>query len=484
MTMARGRGWLSVSKTQASNQRPGGLVELNTKIENSGLLSQVQTLDLHSPEDLQLGLKLFIHQMHAVCVDEEILKMLVAKLHARSLEDRVFGMKAAAALGAASFFEVNGVKLRTLLLSAVQKDFDERSQLLTSNNSKFLNSVSFLGEIFHQVRLPGGAPILVLSSAVLMYQEMLLGGDEHEMQIFSYLLALNGQKLLESKPKELSQLMQRVRTMLISRNQSGQSRCWLLLALDLAANKFKHLLPDLQEYYEVHLGPTAVSELLRSDVELTVDTTTPPPTSPPVSELGLKSPVSQAGGRFSTLCLANLGNDLMPRPQRSVSLEAAQTPLPPEGNGSMPSRRDTNRVGWKEPIHGANSPTNDGDYQPLRQPKGASESISRRWQEGEKLDSDKEVWGLIEPKRSSVGWGHDDRFEKEYEKPEPRDPNRPRRKSTGVEKNWREEKTGQFEDKTPSLDVWHDRRKDIENKTNRVKPVLPTASSGGGDTWD
>jgi hypothetical protein len=48
-----------------------------------------------------------------------------------------------------------------------------------------LNAIALLGEIFHQVRLPDGSPIKVLASAVLHYQDMLLSGEEHEMELFT-----------------------------------------------------------------------------------------------------------------------------------------------------------------------------------------------------------------------------------------------------------------------------------------------------------
>jgi hypothetical protein len=45
-------------------------------------------------------------------------------LHDRSLEDRQFGVKAAVACGSVASLEVGGVKLRNILLAAVQKDFE------------------------------------------------------------------------------------------------------------------------------------------------------------------------------------------------------------------------------------------------------------------------------------------------------------------------------------------------------------------------
>jgi hypothetical protein len=61
----------------------------------------------------------------------------------------------------------------------------DRAHLQTACNLKFLNAIALLGEIFHQVRLPDGSPINILASAVLQYQDMLLSGEEHEMELFT-----------------------------------------------------------------------------------------------------------------------------------------------------------------------------------------------------------------------------------------------------------------------------------------------------------
>lgn len=54
-------------------------------------------------------------------------RLIVQCLHDRSLEDRQFGMKAALAYGSVASLEVAGVKLRNILLLAVQKDFEGKS---------------------------------------------------------------------------------------------------------------------------------------------------------------------------------------------------------------------------------------------------------------------------------------------------------------------------------------------------------------------
>lgn len=51
-------------------------------------------------------------------------RLVVQRLHDHSLEDRQFGMKAAVAYGSMASLEVAGVKLRDILLLALQKDFE------------------------------------------------------------------------------------------------------------------------------------------------------------------------------------------------------------------------------------------------------------------------------------------------------------------------------------------------------------------------
>jgi hypothetical protein len=65
-----------------------------------------------SPESERFLLTLFQHRLVVQC------------LHHRSIEDRQFGVKAAAACGFVASLEVDGVKLRNMVLATVQKDFE------------------------------------------------------------------------------------------------------------------------------------------------------------------------------------------------------------------------------------------------------------------------------------------------------------------------------------------------------------------------
>lgn len=77
--------------------------------------------------------------------------------------------------------------------------------------------------------------------------------DNGKLMVHTFFLqlAVNGRKLYDCQPGELEELMLRVRTTLMSRNLSGQCRCWLLLALDLATNRYAPLSGQLQAFYQV-----------------------------------------------------------------------------------------------------------------------------------------------------------------------------------------------------------------------------------------
>jgi len=64
-------------------------------------------------------------------------------------------------------------------------------------------------------------------------------------------LAVNGWKLYDCRPGELEELMLRVWTTLMSRNLRWRCCCWLLLALDLASNRYAPLSGQLQGFYQV-----------------------------------------------------------------------------------------------------------------------------------------------------------------------------------------------------------------------------------------
>ncbi|XP_067004673.1 CBP80/20-dependent translation initiation factor [Anabrus simplex] len=437
--VGRGRSWVMASD-QGALRRPGELPisvapmatqSGNTSVEET-LVSAVQALNLHEPAVSASTLRSFEEQLRKMCVSGDMLRNFVQRLHDRSLEDRQFGMKAAAACGVANTFEVEGMKLRNLLLAATQKDYEEYAQLQTSNAAKFLNSVALLGEIYHRVRLNDGSPIIVLATPVMHYLDILLSGEEHEMELFTTLLSVNGRKLLESSTKEMEELLLRVRNVLMSRNLSGQCRCWLLLALDLAANRFAPLPSALQGFYQVHLGSTALSQLQRIDAGLSVETGSSshfsdtllqikPVEPPPVRSA--HPPVARANS------VPTKAQTTLPKISPPVLKESEGEIKGTTNNVEQPSKynpEDASSRNWRENGAGkfkARSPAEkSGRKFSFTSNSNNMKDEPGSWRVGRESSAD-EKWGASK----SQGWGHDDRFEKDesfYGRQEPRSGNK------------------------------------------------------------
>ncbi|KAJ9586282.1 hypothetical protein L9F63_020076 [Diploptera punctata] len=391
--VGRGRGWdLGVPL-----RRPG----VTSDMEVDSLITAVQGIKLSGDGDCTSTLKGVEEILRNQCQSEEALRSVVQRLHDRSLEDRKFGMKAAAAYATVSTLEIAGVKLRNVLLQAVQNDFENKEHLQTSCNIKFLNAIALLGEIFHRVRMPDGSPINILATAVLHYQDMLLAGEEHELELFTTQLAVNGRKLFDCRAAELEELMLRARITLMSRNLSGQCRCWLLLALDLAANRYAPLSGQLQSFYQIHLGANAIMQLQRIQLGLTVQVAAPAPTQVGSDGDGILAKCKVADNTNKVL---NVENGVVIRPSVKVV-------------------RSNSEVSSKSP------------------PSGRKHNQDKNWRKSGGSKND-DIWGSTRGEKSVV-WGHDDRFTKDddfYGKQLQRGEgtSRPRNRDST---NWREKKS-------------------------------------------
>jgi len=412
--------------------------------------------------------------LKTLCQAEEDLRTVVQCLHDRSLEDRQFGMKAAIAYGSVASLEVAGVKLRNILLLTVQKDFEDRTHLQTACNAKFLNSIALLGEIFHQVRLPDGSPINVLASAVLQYQDMLLGGEEHELELFTTQLAVNGRKLYDCQPGELEELMIRVRTTLMSRNLSGQCRCWLLLALDLASNRYAPLSGQLQGFYQVHLGANAILQLQRFQVGLKIDTDSDRtevnhvPTVQ-ISESVAKNLQGEDVNDVKSPDQTVIENDVF-KPRDTARRTGLHDVKASFGSGRKTGEEHGQaRVDIKSGSNSSGNGNVGGGKKYI--PSGDEGSWRRdRGHRRQDTDENEDIWGTARGQKADP-WGHDDRFQKDYDyhgkQPQRVDGTFRSRNRDGSSWNWRDKKGTEVKDQksTPKSET-----NGTESKPSLVAP--------------
>ncbi|KAK3930224.1 CBP80/20-dependent translation initiation factor [Frankliniella fusca] len=209
-------------------------------------------------------------------LDSDTLSYAVERLHIYWLSNRSAVSKAAIFLCANWMFEIEGQKLRNTLLLCLQKDFEKRQDVQANSPEQFLNAAAFLVEIYIRVRIEK-QPLEILTVPVFQYLEDLLTGDDSEIELFAYLIINLGSTLYEAQAKEgkrtslslyspLQNIFIKVRSTLMSRNLSCQSRLWLLFIMDVSSTgDYQSLSPSLEMFYkdEDHLGARADS-LLKS----------------------------------------------------------------------------------------------------------------------------------------------------------------------------------------------------------------------------
>lgn len=212
-------------------------------------------------------------------LDADTLSYAVERLHIYWLSNRSAVSKAAIFLCANWMFEIGGQKLRHTLLLCLQKDFENRLDMQAKSPEQFLNAAAFLVEIYIRVRIENQT-LEVLTVPVFQYLEDLLTGDDSEIELFANLLVGLGSTLHEAQAKEgkhtslslyspLQNIFIKVRSTLMSRNLSSQSRLWLLFIMDMSSSgDYQSLSPSLEMFYKNkdHLG--AGGEILLKCLEL------------------------------------------------------------------------------------------------------------------------------------------------------------------------------------------------------------------------
>lgn len=216
------------------------------------LIEELNSLDVSPNEILSLTSEQEDHLkecFRTACINGETLKYAVERLHMLCLSDKSIIAKVAASFNVVQELEVDRIKMRSLLLGCLEKDYTNRHEMQAQTPDKFLNAVALLGQIFARVRI-GKLPISALSYPVMEYLEALLTGDESEIELFAHLLITISPALLEDEIKEavagssaslascsaLQKLITKVRSTLMSRNLSCQSRLWLLFIMDITSS--------------------------------------------------------------------------------------------------------------------------------------------------------------------------------------------------------------------------------------------------------
>jgi hypothetical protein len=264
------------------NEKPGGLKNSNRIAEESArnedyrqhktddspipdafntsdLIELVEKLDIEKAEDKKTEqVRRITKCMKYLCNSEDSLKSVVDEMHMKSLDDEEFGRKAARAFGNVSQLEVMGVKLRDVVLRCIQTDFKRKEEILAQNETKFLNSVNLLCEVFEHMRLADGTVFNVLAVAILEYCDILITNPSPQnVNLLGRQLQVIGEEVQRSKPDKFTDFLLKVRQMIISpcAALTAESRCILLHILESHLLRWPTLLPEKTgEWYASIIG--------------------------------------------------------------------------------------------------------------------------------------------------------------------------------------------------------------------------------------
>nr|CAH7766384.1 unnamed protein product [Callosobruchus chinensis] len=170
--------------------------------------------------------------------------------------------------------EVHDQNIRLLFLTKLQNSFEDAKQLQKTNPVIFRNSVHLLGEFYNKARLANGLQLKFMATPLLTNLKMLLDTPQIEdLKLFTTQLYLNGASLKTECPDLLSDVLNSVRLTLVSdKVVSKECRLWLLLALDVASNRFGLQPAEIQKFYQEQLGDGAMADFQSTPAALSVQT--------------------------------------------------------------------------------------------------------------------------------------------------------------------------------------------------------------------
>lgn len=250
----RGRGLLAANVGSAPKPGPHGEGE-TTKNGDSPPPGTVQEL-----EDYLEGLTLNLTEDNLEDImtlsqsmsTEDHLKNVAKRLYEKSLRDQEFAKYGACICDRLSNVEVQGSKFRNVILKFVQEDFKAKDETRRSDNKRYLGFVSFLCQVFGNVRLATGDTMKPLVVPVYDCLEQILNdqsSNEDEYECFSIQLQSIGKDLeLQDQPR-MSLMLDQVRTRIIKDGLTARGRCTLLELLECGSRGWKPLSNDLTRFY-------------------------------------------------------------------------------------------------------------------------------------------------------------------------------------------------------------------------------------------
>ncbi|XP_043464731.1 uncharacterized protein LOC122500071 [Leptopilina heterotoma] len=383
----RGRGF----RNDQMLKRPGQSTETFSpkplkNDESNEILKLIDQLQISEyPTDIE------VHEMEKILLDaakSNKLKEVFDELYERAMDDREFGIKFAIVFSDKTIYSLetsDGGKLQIALMRALQNTYMNHEEIKKKSLFQFRNATSLLGEVYNRLRI-ASLPLRILEEPLLHYMRILLDiCEEIDIELVTTQISINGRKIYEENQKQLESFVESVKIVIINRNLSPRSRGMLLFLIDLANQRYNPLSGELQNFYVGQLGISTFKSIQRYTDLLTVNTK-------------IKNQIEDGD------------QDTVPVKNETKSTDSIGILMKAPSKTDNIVKQDLRRVINNE------RPVNSGNVPRAIRGSGATDPRNMKKSPRGKKDklTDEQVWSSKQNSSSKV-WGHDDRFEKDYD---------------------------------------------------------------------
>ncbi|XP_050292691.1 uncharacterized protein LOC126733423 isoform X2 [Anthonomus grandis grandis] len=295
--IGRGRGWLNLKAQNQTINAPGSenaqsppalnnlpppkvnsnVIDTFSDAQNdySSLVSKIKHLDINDDGIMfNQKIKHIIESWYQDCQNAPEVEQSFNLIYEASLADPETAGKLVLLIASRTFLsqEIHEQNIRMMFLRKLQQSFETCVQLQSASPNLFRNSVQLMGEFFNKARMANGQQFTFMSAPLLSYLDMLLdSGDCIDLKLFTTQLYLNGNTLKQECPDRVTEILGKIRLMLTSdQKYTSESKLWLLLAIEMANNRFALLPAEVHNFYQEHLGDHAMAFFQGSHGALTV----------------------------------------------------------------------------------------------------------------------------------------------------------------------------------------------------------------------
>ncbi|KAK4884171.1 hypothetical protein RN001_000442 [Aquatica leii] len=294
----RGRGWMKLNN-KTEHERPGGtpsnnLVNSVTKLnidqneykKNCDIPQFAKLINIFEQIDakddgilLNQKLKHLIKVWREDCKSATDINKSFTCVYSKCLQDSSFATKLVTVMASRTFIsqKIHEIKIRHIFVGSLQQDYENRVSIQQESPAAFRNFVRMLGEFCHKARLADGSSLKLLNKPILDCLEMLVkNAQPADLDLFTTMLYLNGSSFDSAQLEAMSLLLMQVRQLLVHGTSLTKTcRTWLLLALDVANNRFGILPSDIHKFYEEQLGEKAIAHFQGTHNILSIETSYP-----------------------------------------------------------------------------------------------------------------------------------------------------------------------------------------------------------------